>query len=190
MKVALYARVSKNCLKCGRAPERHKGLDHGFEGQDPEIQLGELRTWCAEKKHKIAAEYVDRMGGAKTSRPQLDKMMGDVERGLRDFDAVVVWRLDRLGRSLQHLQNTIAELRARKVAFISLKEGFDLTTPVGKLMFDILGAFAEFERNIISERIRAALKHAKKNGVVPGPKIDSRKGPSRTTLWRRSRQAA
>jgi len=187
MKLALYARVSKNCLQCGRSPEQHKGADHEFTGQDPEVQLGELRAWCKKNGHAIAAEYVDRMSGAKTSRPQLDRLMRDAVNGLRDFDAVLVWRLDRFGRSLQHLQNAIAELRGAKLDFISLKEGFDLTTSVGKLMFDILGAFAEFERNIIAERIRAGLKHAKAKGRLPGPKVDPAKGPSRTTIWRRGR---
>lgn len=172
MNVALYARVSKL-----------------HSDQDPEVQLRELRAWCESKKHKIVAEYVDRISGAKTSRPQLDQLMRDAIKGLRDIDAVVVWRLDRFGRSLQHLQNAIASLKDAKVAFVSLKEGFDLTTPMGKAFFGMLGVFAEFERDVIAERIRAGLKHARAKGVLPGRKIDPRKGPSRTTLWRRAKLA-
>jgi len=173
MKLALYARVSKL-----------------HSHQDPEVQLRELRAWCAAHSHKIAAEYVDRgISGAKKSRPQLDKLMRDAVKGLQDIDAVLVWRLDRFGRSLQHLQNAIAALKDAKVGFISLKEGFDLTTPMGKAFFGMLGVFAEFERDVIAERIRAGLRMAKSKGHLPGPKIDPKKGPSRTTLWRRSKAA-
>jgi DNA invertase Pin-like site-specific DNA recombinase len=173
MKVALYARVSKL-----------------HTHQDPEVQLRELRAWCSMNSHKIVAEYVDKgVSGAKASRPQLDKLMRDAIKGLRDIDAVVVWRLDRFGRSLRHLQNAIAELHGAGVSFVSLKDGFDLTTPLGKVLFAILGAFAEFERDVIAERIKAGLRNAKAKGHVPGPKIDPRKGPSRTTLWRRAKAA-
>lgn len=173
MKIALYARVSKL-----------------HSHQDPEVQLRELRAWCASQKHTIIAEYVDRgVSGAKASRPQLDRLMREATKGLRDIDTVLVWRLDRFGRSLQHLQNAIATLRDAKVGFISLKEGFDLTTPMGKAFFGMLGVFAEFERDVIAERIRAGLRNAKAKGHLPGRKIDPKKGPSRTTLWRRAKIA-
>jgi DNA invertase Pin-like site-specific DNA recombinase len=173
MKIALYARVSKL-----------------HSHQDPEVQLRELRAWCAANSHKITAEYVDKgVSGSKKSRPQLDKLMRDATKGLQDIDAVLVWRLDRFGRSLQHLQNAIAILRDAKVGFISLKEGFDLTTPMGKAFFGMLGVFAEFERDVIAERIRAGLRNAKAKGHLPGPKIDPKRGPSRTTLWRRKKAA-
>lgn len=173
MNLALYARVSKL---------------HGH--QDPEVQLRELRAWCEIQKHKIVAEYVDHgVSGAKTSRPQLDRLMREATKGLRDIDAVLVWRLDRFGRSLQHLQNAIAVLRDAKVGFISLKEGFDLTTPMGKAFFGMLGVFAEFERDVIAERIKAGLRNAKAKGHLPGRKIDPKRGPSRTTLWRRAKSA-
>lgn len=169
MKVALYARVSK-------------ATGH----QDTEVQLRELREWCAAKHHKAVDEYVDHgVSGIKKSRPGLDRMMRDATKGLKDIDAVVVWRLDRFGRSIQHLHNAVAELRDANVQFISVKEGFDLSTPMGKLFFAMLAAFAEFERNIIAERIHAGLKSARAKGHRPGPKIDAKHGPSRMTLWRR-----
>jgi DNA invertase Pin-like site-specific DNA recombinase len=175
MNVALYARVSK-------VGEHVK--------QDPEMQLGELRAWCLKNDHKIVFEYVDRgVSGAKASRPQLDRLMRDAQKGLRDFECIVVWRLDRFGRSLQHLQNAIAALKDAKISFVSIKEGFDLTTPMGKAFFGMLGVFAEFERDVIAERIKAGLKAAKAKGSVPGRKIDPNKGPSRTTLWRRAKVA-
>jgi len=173
MKVALYARVSK----VGKTVK-----------QDPEVQLRELRAWCETHKHQITLEYVDQgFSGAKASRPQLDRLMRDATKGLQDFEVIVVWRLDRFGRSLQHLQNAVAVLRDAKVGFISLKEGFDLTTPMGKAFFGMLGVFAEFERDVIAERVRAGMQNAKSKGILPGRKIDAKKGPSRTTIWRRKR---
>jgi DNA invertase Pin-like site-specific DNA recombinase len=80
-------------------------------------------------------------------------------------------------------------LRDAKVGFISLKEGFDLTTPMGKAFFGMLCVFAEFERDVITERIKAGLRHARAKGIILGRKIDPKKGPSRTTLWRRSKSA-
>lgn len=171
MKVALYARVSK------------VGKD---VKQDPEVQLRDLREWCTSKNHRIVAEYIDQgVSGIKASRPELNRLMTAAGKD-GGFDAVVVWRLDRFGRSLQHLQNAIASLRSSGVQFISLKEGFDLSTPMGKMFFAILGAIAEFERDLIAERIMAGLRHARAKGRVPGRKIDPAKGPSRTTRWRRA----
>src|SRR5579863_5882316 len=92
----------------------------------------------------IAGEYVDRMTGSKDSRPALNRLMSDASR--RKFDAVLVWKLDRFGRSLRHLVNAIAELEAIGVSFISFRDNLDLSTPSGRLMFQIIGAMAEFER--------------------------------------------
>jgi DNA invertase Pin-like site-specific DNA recombinase len=194
--VALYARVSTDkCDECGKGPSSHNGNgSHEFRGQDPEVQLRELRNWCAAQGHTIVIEYVDRgISGTKASRPQLDQLMRDGTKGLREFGAVVVLRLDRFGRSVQHLHNAVGALHSANVAFISIKEGFDLTTPMGKLFFGILAAFAEFERNVIAERTKEGLKLARAKGHRPGRKIDPAKGPSRTTLWRqrhRSREIA
>ena len=149
------------------------------------MQLLELRAWCAAQKHSIVREYVDRgVSGTKTSRPHLDELMADATKGLRDFSVVVVLRLDRFGRSVQHLHSAVGELLAAKVEFISVKEGFDLTTPMGKLLFGILAAFAEFERNVIAERTKDGLKKARGDGHRGGRKIDPVKGPSKTTRWR------
>src|SRR5438874_4780666 len=80
------------------------------------------------------------------------------------FDAVLVWKLDRFGRSLRHLVNALAELESRGVAFISLRDNLDLTTATGRLMFQIIGAMAEFERALIQERVKAGLRNAKAKG--------------------------
>jgi len=92
--------------------------------------------------------------------------MADAKR--RKFDAVVVWKLDRFGRSLRHLVNALAEFESLKIAFLSLSDNLDLSTASGRLMFNIIGAMAEFERELIRERVRAGLKNAKAKGARIG----------------------
>jgi DNA invertase Pin-like site-specific DNA recombinase len=146
MRVALYARVST--------------ID---KGQDPEMQLSELREYAGRRELEIVREYVDRgISGSRESRPALDKLMADARR--RKFDALLVWKIDRLGRSLKHLVVTLADLSAVGVAFISLRDNIDLSTPSGRLMFQLIGAMAEFERALIQERVRAGLRHARAKG--------------------------
>jgi DNA invertase Pin-like site-specific DNA recombinase len=106
------------------------------------------------------------MTGSKDSRPDLNRLMADA--GQRKFDAVLVWKLDRFGRSLRHLVNALAELEALGLTFISLRDNLDLSTPSGRLMFQIIGAMAEFERSLIQERVKAGLRNAKSKGVRLG----------------------
>src|SRR5580692_8111830 len=110
----------------------------------------------------IIGEYIDRMTGSKDSRPALNRLMTDAQR--RKFDAVLVWKLDRFGRSLRHLVNALAELEALGLTFISLRDNLDLSTPSGRLMFQIIGAMAEFERALIQERVRAGVRNARAKG--------------------------
>lgn len=148
--VALYARVS---------------TANGH--QDPEMQLAELREYAARRGFQIIGEYVDHgVSGAKESRPALNRLMADAQQ--RKFDAVLVWKIDRFGRSLKHLVNALADLAAVGVAFISLRDNLDLTTPSGRLMFQIIGAMAEFERALIQERVRAGLRNARAKGKQLG----------------------
>ena len=141
--VAVYARVST--------------LD-----QEPENQLAELRRYAAQRGWTIT-EYVDRgVSGAKDRRPALDRLVTDARR--RRFDVVVCWRLDRLGRNLKHLVTLLEELQSVGVAFVSLGEGIDCTTPSGKLQLHILAALAEFERARIAERVRAGLARVRAAG--------------------------
>lgn len=156
--------------------------------QNPEVQLVPMREWAKLLKHTVVEEYVDRQTGKNTARPQLQRLMRDVTKGLRDIDAVVVWKLDRFGRSVSDLHDLVGQLQKEKIAFISLKEGFDLTTSVGRAMFGMLAVFAEFERNVISERTKAGLALAKAEGRVPGRKIDPKKGPCRMTIWRQQQR--
>ena len=139
--------------------------------QDPEMQLRELREYAKHRGLIVIREYVDRMTGSKDSRPALNQLMADASR--RKFDAVLVWKLDRFGRSLRHLVNAIAELEAVGVAFISFRDNLDLSTPAGRLMFHVVSAMAEFERALIQERVKAGLRNAKAKGRKLGrPRAD------------------
>src|SRR5712691_9957083 len=130
--------------------------------QEPENQLQELRRYV-EARGWSAVEYVDRgVSGAKDRRPALDQLVTDARR--RRFDVVVCWRLDRLGRNLKHLITLLEELQVLGVAFVSLAEGIDATTPAGKLQMHILGAISEFERERIRERVLAGLQRARTQG--------------------------
>ena len=149
MKIALYARVS---TAGGR--------------QDTEMQLRELREHASARGWTVTGEYVDHMSGSKENRPQLNKLMRDAHA--RKFDAVACWKLDRFGRSLRHLINTLAEFDALGIAFVSLRDSFDLTTPAGRAMFGMIGVMAEFERSLIVERVRAGMKNAKAKGIAVG----------------------
>src|SRR5947209_14604570 len=103
-------------------------------------------SWLSCGWHVIG-EYVDRASGIKESRPALNRLMTDARR--RKFDMIAVWKIDRFGRSLKHLVNALAELEAVGVAFVSLRDNLDLSTPAGRLMFQIIAAMAEFERALI-----------------------------------------
>jgi DNA invertase Pin-like site-specific DNA recombinase len=143
VKAALYARVST------------------FD-QEPENQLAELRQYVAARGW-TAAEYIDKgISGAKDRRPALDQMLADARR--RRFDVLVCWRLDRLGRNLKHLITLVEDLQSVGVAFVSLGEGIDCTTPAGRLQLHVLAALAEFERARIAERVKAGLSRVRAAG--------------------------
>jgi DNA invertase Pin-like site-specific DNA recombinase len=144
MRCALYARVST------------------FD-QEPENQFAELRRYTEARGWSLTEEYVDRgVSGSQDRRPALDRLITDAKR--RRFDVLVCWRLDRLGRSLKHLITLLDDLHALGVAFVSLAEGIDATTPAGRLQMQILGAIAEFEKGRIVERVRAGLARARMQG--------------------------
>src|SRR6266700_8173751 len=127
------------------------------------MQLAELREYAERRGWQISEEYIDQgVSGCKESRPGLNRLMSAAYQ--RRFDAVLVWKIDRFGRSLKHLVNALAELAALGVAFISLRDNLDLSTPSGRLMFQIIGAMAEFERALIQERVRAGLRNARNKG--------------------------
>jgi DNA invertase Pin-like site-specific DNA recombinase len=141
--VALYARVSTLDQTC-------------------EVQLDDLRRY-ASKRFASYHEYTDAgVSGTQRHRPQLDALMRDARK--RSFDVVLVWKFDRFARSLKHLIESLDEFSALGIDFISLTEGVDTTTPAGQLLFHIVGAVAQFERDLIAERVRAGMAHARAMG--------------------------
>jgi DNA invertase Pin-like site-specific DNA recombinase len=152
-RVALYARVST------------------LNGQSPQLQLDELRQYAQARGWTVYSEYCDLgVSGSKDSRPELNRMIADAHA--RKFDGIAVWKLDRLGRSLKHLVTTIEDLEHYGVSFVSLRDNLDLSTPAGRLMMHVIGAMAEFERELIRERVNAGIKSAQARGVRFGrPKI-------------------
>ena len=149
MNAALYARVSTAA------------------GQNPETQLLELREYCARRTWHVAAEYVDvGISGAQERRPELDLLLQRCRN--RQFDAVVVYRYDRFARSLRQLVNALAEFDALGIQFVSLHEGVDTSTPNGRLVFGIFASIAEFERELIRDRVRSGLAAARAKGKQLG----------------------
>ena len=141
MQVGIYARVSTT-------------------EQNVDMQLKELREYCKRMNYGVFQEYVDvGISGSKESRPQFNNLLNDMRK--KRFDAVLVWKLDRIGRSLQHLLQILQELNYKNIGFISYNQNIDTTTASGKLLFQIMGAFAEFEREIIRERVKAGKAKSK-----------------------------
>lgn len=139
MKVAIYARVSTTDQNC-------------------DMQLNELREYATRRKWELAGQYVDTgWSGAKASRPQLDRLMADAK--LHVFDCVLVWKLDRFGRSVLHLVDALNQLSTWGVRFVAATQGIDTdeSNPTAKLILWILAAVAEFEREMIRERVRGGV---------------------------------
>jgi DNA invertase Pin-like site-specific DNA recombinase len=153
-RVALYARVST---------DQQVGLN----------QLRELHAIGQQHQWDVTGVFFDRgVSGAKgrAERPQLDKLLRGVVRG--EFDLVAAWSVDRLGRSLPDLLATLAELHAKGVDLYLHQQGIDTATPAGKAMFQMMGVFAEFERAMTQERVKAGLARARGEGKVLGrPKV-------------------
>ena len=129
---------------------------------------GRSRQW------DIVNEFVDTVSGARECRPALDKLLKEAWKG--KFQAIVVTRLDRLGRSLSHLIRLLHDLSQQNVALVSLKEQIDLSTSNGRLLFHIFGAIGQFERDLIVERVKRGIAYAKYCGIRVGrpPTIDER----------------
>jgi DNA invertase Pin-like site-specific DNA recombinase len=129
----------------------------------------------ARRGWKIVGEYSDEgVSGSKESRPQLNRLMADAHR--RSFEVVLCWKIDRFGRSMKHLVNALADLDSLGVAFVSLRDNLDLTTPSGRLMFQVIGAMAQFELALTQERVRSGLAAARARGIKlgrPRTKVDA-----------------
>jgi len=155
-RVALYARVSTS-----------------GHGQDVGLQLDELRAVAVQRGWTVVEEFTDEgISGAAKERPGLDAMMDLARRG--KVDLVCVWKLDRLGRSLQHLLQILDELQTLGVGFVSIRDsGIDTTSATGRLMLSIVGAFAAYERELIRERVLAGVRRAQAAGKHCGrPRVE------------------
>lgn len=150
MKAAVYARVStKN------------------HGQDISMQTRELEPFAAARGWDLVDSYLDTgFCGAKDRRPELDRLMADAHR--RKFDVVIVWKFDRFARSVSHLLRALETFNSLGIAFVSLSESLDTSTPAGRMVFTVLGAVAELERSLIVERVKAGLRNARAKGKKLG----------------------
>lgn len=163
MKVAIYARVST-------------------EEQNADHQVNTMREFCERQGHEVYDVYTDVISGAKSSRPAFNRLLDDMRRW--KFRAVVVTKLDRLGRSLQHLIGILDEFKNKKVDLIAITHNIDTSSATGRLQWQIMGAFAEFEREMIRERTREGLKHASNIGKRGKDKKPRRKrGVLRKNGW-------
>src|ERR1017187_8619674 len=145
-RAAIYARVST-----------------ANNGQDPLVQTPEMKEYCPRRGWTIVDEYVDvGISGTKEKRPELDRLMADAHR--RRFDVVVVWRFDRFARSVSHLLRALETFQTLGIEFVSLSEQVDTSTPMGRMVFTVLGAVAELERSLIVERVKAGLRNARAKG--------------------------
>jgi DNA invertase Pin-like site-specific DNA recombinase len=157
MRAALYARVST--------------VDRG---QDPEMQLGDLREYAVPRGFEVVVEFVDFASGQRNGRPEYQRMFDAARR--RRFDVLLVWRYDRFARSMQELVNALEEIRTLRIDFVSYRENADTTTAQGKLIFGIMASLAEFERALIAEGVKAGMARAKAQGKHVGrPRIPVRK---------------
>src|SRR3984885_15250037 len=150
MKIALYARVSTADQSCA-------------------MQLHELRQYVAKRGWQVHEEYVDTgFRGAKSSRPQIDRLLCDARQ--RRFDAVLVWKLDRWGRSVSHCVRSIQELVSLGIRFLAATQNIDTdeNNPGSRFLFHIFAAFAELEREMIRERVISGIRNAKINGKSLG----------------------
>src|SRR6185295_19216890 len=157
-------RAMKNAVLYARVSTKNNG-------QNPETQLIPLREYASNHGLTIVNEFVEHgISGAKERRPRLDALMADASKG--KFDAVIVWKFDRFARSTRHLVQALEEFQSLGIHFVSLTEAIDTSTPMGRMVFTVLGAVAELERSLICERVASGLARARKQGKQLGrPKV-------------------
>src|SRR5215470_8332616 len=140
-------------------------------GQTTDTQALALREYAERRGFEIFQEYRDEgISGSKDSRPSLDQLMKDARS--RKFEMVIVARFDRFARSVSHLLRALEEFSHLGVDFVSVSEAIDTSTPMGRMVFTVLGAVAELERNLIKERVHMGISRARKQGKALGrPKV-------------------
>ena len=151
--VAIYARVST-------------------DRQTVDMQIHELKEYVKRRGWNLYREFIDQgYSGSDTKRPAFQEMMNEAKK--RKFDVLLVWKLDRLSRSMKDLVMVLNELGGLGIDFVSYDNNLDTSTPTGKLVFHVIGAVAEFEKDIIKERVKAGLENAKRKGKKLGrPGVD------------------
>jgi putative DNA-invertase from lambdoid prophage Rac len=150
LRVAIYARVSTSDQHCRQ-------------------QIEDLRAYAKARKWKVEGEYVDHgVSGRRNSRPALDRLMDAARK--REIDCILVWKLDRWGRSVSHLVTSLQELSSLGVRFIATTQAIDTDhgSPLSRLLLHLLAAISEFERELAVERVRAGLAHARRQGRIGG----------------------
>ena len=131
--------------------------------QHPELQVEELRAYVARRNWAVQKVYCDKgVSGTIEKRPALDALLDDSRRG--KVDVVVVWKFDRFARSLRQLVNALEMFRQLGISFVSCTEALDTSLPHGEMLFQIIGAIAQWERTLIVERVKAGLNHARSQG--------------------------
>jgi putative DNA-invertase from lambdoid prophage Rac len=136
-----------------------------YDQQTLPMQLAAMRDYARKRKWTVTVEVKD-VGSGATTRPKRESLIAAAQR--REIDLVLVWRLDRWGRSLVDLVSTLQELNALEVGFVSLSEALDLTTPSGRALAGMLAVFAEFERDILRDRVKAGIAQARSEGKLHG----------------------
>jgi len=140
--------------------------------QNVDMQLSDLRNYAKARKLHIVHEYIDIASGGRSDRENYQKLLNDIRK--RKSDIVLVWKFDRFARSTKELINALEEFNSLGVDFISYKENIDTSSPAGKILFTLISAFAEFEKEIIKVRVKAGMEKAKMRGQKLGrPKISN-----------------
>ena len=136
--------------------------------QHPETQLYDLQQLASQRGYEVVTMYTDKISGAKARRPALDQLLADARK--RRFDVVVVWAFDRMARSVRHFLEVLDELSQLNIEFVSHRENIDTGGALGRAMIVIVGAIAELERSLITERVRAGMRRARLEGIQLGRK--------------------
>jgi DNA invertase Pin-like site-specific DNA recombinase len=176
------------------------------QDQKLDIQIDQIKRYCEYRNIDLARLYADKASGANTDRPEFQSLIADIETNVHGAEVVIVWKLDRLGRSLKNLIDITESFRAKNLGLICIDSNIDTTTNEGRLFFHMMGAFADYERVLINERTTLGREAALAKGVqfgrpvidvdielarrriaddVPKTKVAKDMGISRSTLHRR-----
>lgn len=176
------------------------------QDQKLDVQIEQIKRYCEYRNIDLVRLYTDKASGANTDRPEFQAMIGDIETNIHGADLIIVWKLDRIGRSIKNLIEIIDQFKSKELAFVCINENIDTTSSAGRLFFHMTAAFAEYERSLINERTALGREAALEKGVkfgrpvvevnvaavrrriadgVPKTKVARDMGISRSTLHRR-----